>query len=129
MEEGSSGPRNLTLLIGDSWRIPPHFSLILPLQAPSDSDSGLTVVRDALACAPRGSYTAPKQALEFLSSILNMQDKVGYAIGKLKTGRNPGNADKYLAYLATDDAQNIYAKYRFVPASAEEGQLKALPAK
>jgi ABC-type molybdate transport system substrate-binding protein len=60
---------------------------------------------------------------------LNMQDQVGYAIGKLNTGRNPGNADKYLAYLATDDAQNIYAKYGFVPATADERQLKPLAAK
>jgi ABC-type molybdate transport system substrate-binding protein len=57
---------------------------------------------------------------------LNKQDKVGYAIGKLKTARNPENADKYLAYLATDEAQAIYAKYGFVPASAEELRLKPL---
>jgi len=60
---------------------------------------------------------------------LNKQDKVAYAIGKLKTARNPGNADKYLAYLATDGAQNIYARYGFVPASAGERELKPLSAK
>jgi len=57
---------------------------------------------------------------------LNKQDKVGYAIGKLKTGRNQENADKYLSYLATDDAQNIYAKYGFLKASADELTLKPL---
>jgi ABC-type molybdate transport system substrate-binding protein len=60
---------------------------------------------------------------------LNKQDKVGYAIGKLKTGRNPGNADTYLAYLATEDAQKIYAEYGFLPASAEELQLTPLSTK
>ncbi len=55
---------------------------------------------------------------------LNKQDKVGYAIGKLKTGRNQENADKYLAYLATNDAQNIYAKYGFLKASTDELTLK-----
>jgi len=60
---------------------------------------------------------------------LNKQDKVGYAIGKLKTGRNPANADTYLAYLASDAAQAIYAKYGFVEASAEERRLKPLAAK
>ena len=57
---------------------------------------------------------------------LNKQDKVGYAIGKLKDGRNSANADAYLAYLQTEDAQNIYAKYGFVPASEEERQLRPL---
>ncbi|VEP17495.1 conserved exported hypothetical protein [Hyella patelloides LEGE 07179] len=56
---------------------------------------------------------------------LNQQDKVRYAIGKLKTGRNQNNADRYLVYLATDDAQNIYAKYGFIKADAEE--LKPTP--
>jgi ABC-type molybdate transport system substrate-binding protein len=60
---------------------------------------------------------------------LNMQDKVAYAIGKLKSGRNPDNADKFLTYLATDNAQNIYARYGFIQASPEERQLKALSAK
>jgi len=57
---------------------------------------------------------------------LNKQDKVGYAIGKLNTGRNQDNADKFLSYLATDDAQNIYAKYGFLTAGAEELQLRPL---
>ncbi len=56
----------------------------------------------------------------------NKQAKVGYAIGKLKAGRNQSNADKYLAYLATGDAQNIYAKYGFVKATAAELKIKPL---
>ena len=58
---------------------------------------------------------------------LNKEEKVGYAIGKLKTGRNQANADRFLAYLATDRAQEIYAKYGFGRASAEELKLKPLP--
>jgi ABC-type molybdate transport system substrate-binding protein len=57
----------------------------------------------------------------------NKQDKVGYAIGILKDGRNPDNAQRYLDYLATDDAQNIYASYGFAKASAEELTPKAIP--
>jgi molybdenum ABC transporter molybdate-binding protein len=57
---------------------------------------------------------------------LNKQDKVGYAIGKLNTGKNPSSADAYLAYLQTEDAQNIYAKYGFVPASNHERELRPL---
>jgi len=60
---------------------------------------------------------------------LNQQDRVGYAIGILQTGRNQSNARTYLSYLATADAQNIYVKYGFVPATAEELKLKPIPAK
>ena len=56
----------------------------------------------------------------------NKQDKVGYAIGSLKSGRNQDNAKKYLEYLASDDAQNIYAKYGFIKATADELALKPL---
>ena len=58
---------------------------------------------------------------------LNKEEKVGYAIGKLNAGRNQANADAYLAYLATDRAQEIYAKYGFGKASAEELKIKPLP--
>ena len=56
---------------------------------------------------------------------LNKMDKVNYAIGILTNGRNPANAARYLAYLATDDAQSIYEKYGFIRATAEELQLKS----
>lgn len=58
----------------------------------------------------------------------NQESKVGYAIGKLNDGKNQAAADKFLAYLATDDAQNIYAKYGFVKATKEELKLKPIPA-
>lgn len=58
---------------------------------------------------------------------LNKQDKVAYAIGLYNPGRNPGNALLFLNYLATDDAQEIYARYGFLKASAEELQLKPIP--
>lgn len=60
---------------------------------------------------------------------LNQQDKVGYAIGALKAGRNPYNAMRYLAYLGTSEAQDIYAKYGFLAATDEELKLKPIPAK
>jgi ABC-type molybdate transport system substrate-binding protein len=58
---------------------------------------------------------------------LNKQDKVAYAIGPYKAGRNPDNARRFLDYLATDDAQDIYAKYGFLKASSEELKLKPIP--
>ena len=56
-----------------------------------------------------------------------MQDKVGYAIGTLKDGRNPDNARRFLDYLASNDAQNIYASYGFVKATPEELKLRPIP--
>jgi ABC-type molybdate transport system substrate-binding protein len=57
---------------------------------------------------------------------LNKESKVGYAIGKLNKAKNQKNADRFLSYLATGDAQNIYAKYGFLKASAEELKIKKL---
>ena len=57
---------------------------------------------------------------------LNQQDIVGYAIGPMLNGRNMSNAKHFLGYLATPEAQNIYAGYGFLPATAKELKLKAL---
>jgi ABC-type molybdate transport system substrate-binding protein len=56
----------------------------------------------------------------------NQQDKVGYAIGPMVKARNKENASHFLEYLATKDAQNIYASYGFIPATSEELKIKAL---
>ena len=50
----------------------------------------------------------------------NKQDKVAYAIGAIKQGKNQANAAKFLSYLTTDDAQNIYAKFGFLKADPED---------
>lgn len=57
---------------------------------------------------------------------LNKQDKVGYAIGILTDGRNQENALTYLKYLASKEAQDIYAKYGFVSATSAELTQKPL---
>ncbi|WP_019556082.1 molybdate ABC transporter substrate-binding protein [Thiomicrorhabdus arctica] len=59
----------------------------------------------------------------------NMGSKVGYAIGVLKTGKNPYNALRYMTYISSDDAQNIYASYGFVKASLQDLKLKSIPTK
>lgn len=58
----------------------------------------------------------------------NMEEKVGYALGVLSTGRNPYNALRYMAYLGTPQAQAIYASYGFVKASDKDLVLKPIPA-
>lgn len=57
----------------------------------------------------------------------NMQDKVGYALGALKTGRNPYNAMRYMAYLSTPQAQSIYASYGFIEATVKDLVMKPIP--
>lgn len=56
----------------------------------------------------------------------NKADKVGYAIGILNNGRNKTNAQRYMNYLATDAAQNIYASYGFGKASQAELTISPL---
>ena len=59
----------------------------------------------------------------------NKLDKVDYAIGPMTNGRNKENAQRFLKYLATKEAQNIYADYGFIPASEAELVIKPLKIK
>lgn len=59
----------------------------------------------------------------------NKLDKVDYAIGPMTNGRNKENAQRFLKYLATKEAQNIYADYGFIPASDAELVIKPLKRK
>jgi len=54
----------------------------------------------------------------------NKSDKVAYAIGNLSDGRNKTNAERYLKYLATDEAQKIYASYGFVEATSADLKMR-----
>jgi ABC-type molybdate transport system substrate-binding protein len=56
----------------------------------------------------------------------NMAHKVDYAIGVLTAGRNQDNAGRYMEYLATEQAQDIYASYGFAKATKEELTVKAI---
>ncbi|MEH6502494.1 MAG: substrate-binding domain-containing protein [Cycloclasticus sp.] len=56
----------------------------------------------------------------------NKQDVVAYAIGPMSAGRNMQNAKRFIAYLATAQAQEIYRQYGFVPATEEELKVKPL---
>jgi len=58
----------------------------------------------------------------------NQQDKVAYAIGTLTNARNPDNAETFLDYLRSDEAQAIYESYGFVRASKDELASKPIPA-
>jgi ABC-type molybdate transport system substrate-binding protein len=63
-----------------------------------------------------------------IAAPYNMGDKVAYAIGAMKSGRNAKNAARFLSFLASQEAQDIYAKHGFIKASQQELKLKPLPA-
>ena len=46
---------------------------------------------------------------------LDMRDRVNYYIAKLKDSPNPENAERFLEFIKSRRAQEIYKKYGFVP--------------
>ncbi len=46
---------------------------------------------------------------------LDQRNKINYYITKLNKARNPENALKFMEFILSDKAQNIYEKYGFVP--------------
>jgi ABC-type molybdate transport system substrate-binding protein len=46
---------------------------------------------------------------------LDQSDAVNYYIAKLKESKNPENADKFLEFIRSNRAQEIYKSYGFVP--------------
>jgi len=59
----------------------------------------------------------------------NKESKVSYAIGPMQDARNVENSQRFLEYLGTQDAQNIYVSYGFIAATAEELTLKPIVTK
>ena len=57
----------------------------------------------------------------------SLRDEVAYAVCTLTKGPRQAMAARYLAFLATPDAQAAYSKFGFVNASAQELALKAIP--
>jgi ABC-type molybdate transport system substrate-binding protein len=57
----------------------------------------------------------------------SLRDEVAYAIGALAVGTRQVAAARYLAFLATPEAQTAYAKYGFVRATPQELALKPIP--
>lgn len=57
----------------------------------------------------------------------SLRDEVSYAIGALKGSPKADAASKYLRFLASPDASNVYTRYGFVAADAQELTLKPIP--
>ena len=56
----------------------------------------------------------------------SLRDEVSYAIGALQNSPHKENAEAYLAFLATADAQETYEKFGFVKARPDELALKPI---
>ena len=50
-----------------------------------------------------------------LGKQLDQRDSVNYYIAQLKDARNPENAEKFLRFIASPTAREIYSDYGFVP--------------
>jgi len=59
-----------------------------------------------------------------IKAPFNQQSKVGYVMGILDGAKNKENAARYLKYLGSERAQDIYAKYGFLKATTEERMIK-----
>jgi ABC-type molybdate transport system substrate-binding protein len=46
---------------------------------------------------------------------LDQRDKINYYVCKLSNAPNPENAQKFLDFITSQPAQNIYKKYGFLP--------------
>jgi ABC-type molybdate transport system substrate-binding protein len=64
-------------------------------------------------------FNAQKQGLKIEAvdpgEKLDQRNNVNYFIAKLKKAQNPKNADKFLDFIKSRKAQEIYKHYGFVP--------------
>ena len=87
------------------------------------SDTGIVWITEAIEAQRDGK---PVEAVQ-LPPADSLRDEVAYAVCALSKGSRQANAARFLAFLATADAQAAYAKFGFVNASAKELELKPIP--
>ena len=87
------------------------------------SDTGVVWLTEAIEAQRDGKAVEAVR----LPAQDSMRDEVAYAVCALAKGPRQGMAARYLAFLATPDAQAAYAKFGFVNASTQELALKPIP--
>lgn len=87
------------------------------------SDTGIVWTTEALEARRLGKAVDEVK----LPPQDSLRDEVAYAIGAMTAGPRQGAAARYLAFLATPQAQAAYAKYGFVNATSQELTLKPIP--
>jgi ABC-type molybdate transport system substrate-binding protein len=86
------------------------------------SDAGIVWKTEVMEALRHGARV---EAVE-LPPVDSLRDEVSYAIGVLRNGRHPQNAESYLAFLAGDAARHAYEKFGFVGARPDELALKPI---
>jgi ABC-type molybdate transport system substrate-binding protein len=86
------------------------------------SDAGIVWKTEVMEALRQGAQV---EAVE-LPPMDSLRDEVAYAVGELESSQHKGNADNYLAFLATAGAQDAYAKFGFVKARTDELNLKPI---
>ena len=74
------------------------------------SDAGIVWKTEVMEALRQG---IPIEGVE-LPAADSLRDQVSYATGALQNARHRANADDYLAFLATNVAQDAYARFGFV---------------
>lgn len=87
------------------------------------SDTGIVWLTETMA-AQRDHKAVEAVRLPPQDSLRN---EVAYAICPLTNAAHPQAASRYLAFLATPEAQATYSRFGFVNASADELALKPIP--
>ena len=107
----------------DNWFTAVHHRETPARIVAGQSDTGLVWVTEAIEAQREGrpveAVTLPVQD--------SLRNEVAYAVTALTTGSRRANADRFLSFLATPEAQAAYAKYGFVSATPQELVLKPLP--
>jgi len=87
------------------------------------ADTGIVWLTEAIEAQREGKAVEAVR----LSPQDSLRDEVAYAACALDKGPRQAMAARYLAFLATPDAQAAYAKFGFVNASADELAQKPIP--
>ena len=87
------------------------------------SDAGIVWKTEVLEALREGAQVDAVQ----LAPVDSLRDEVSYAIGAVKGSPRADAAAKYLRFLASAEATAAYAKYGFVPATAQELAAKPIP--
>lgn len=87
------------------------------------SDTGIVWLTETIAAQHDGKAVEAVR----LPPADSLRDEVAYAIGALTGSPRSPAAARYLAFLATPQAQAVYAKYGFVNAAPEELALRPIP--
>jgi ABC-type molybdate transport system substrate-binding protein len=119
---GGAECRSCWAIEGKTWFTSRHHRETPDLIEKGEADVGIVWTTEVVHAKAEGR---PIDGVA-IPAPYNKQDKVNYAIGIMTNGRNPENARRYLDYLATEEAQAIYASYGFLRASDEELTIRPL---